>query len=348
MKKLLIFINLIFSLLGIFLLAGGANLFYPPQTTPVATFPTPPAEVISVENQKSVFIEPDAGVAPVLDAINSANHSIDLTIYEISDPQIMGALSSAEKRGVVVRVIYNDSFMSSKTQQVNEQAISFLQESGIQARKSSSDFTFTHQKTFLIDNREAVIMSFNLQPSYFSTSRDFGVITTDPAEVAEIGMVFTADWNGQRASPNVSTLVWSPDNARLKILKLISNSQKTLDIYAEELQDDESMEALIQAARRGVAVRVISAQIWDNKKDANSNWRQILNNEGVRVVIGKPLYTHAKMILSDYGLKDQMAYLGSINFSATSMDYNRELGVLLLDKNNLDQLEQVFNKDWGS
>jgi phosphatidylserine/phosphatidylglycerophosphate/cardiolipin synthase-like enzyme len=43
----------------------------------------------------TLIVEPDDGRSLVLQALNAATKSIDLTIYELSDPQIMSALESA-------------------------------------------------------------------------------------------------------------------------------------------------------------------------------------------------------------------------------------------------------------
>jgi hypothetical protein len=63
------------------------------------------------------------GRAPVLNALKAAEKSIDLTIYEISDSQIMPALQAARARGVAVRVIYNWYSFPPDMQHVSESNI---------------------------------------------------------------------------------------------------------------------------------------------------------------------------------------------------------------------------------
>jgi cardiolipin synthase A/B len=345
MKKLLYGFGLITSLLGIFLLLGGADLFTPtlfPQIQQI------PQEVkISPAEQTSLLIEPEAGISPIIDAINQTVSSIDLTIYTISDSRIINALISAQKKGVNVRTLYNDHFFSGSGKATNQKTMDILTKAGIKTKKSSSDFTLTHQKSFVLDNSKAIIMTFNLEPSYFSTSRDFAIITTDASVVAEIKAVFEADWQGNKINPNNPSLIWSPDNSKLKLKKIIDNAQNTLDIYTMELQDDDIMNTLIQAKERGVAIRIISAELSNiGGEDANMNWRQALTEAGIANKIDKTLFTHAKVILADYGTNKQIAYVGSINFSENSIDKNRELGILSSDSVALDRLQKIFNDDW--
>lgn len=335
MKKLLYGFGLITSLLGIFLLLGGANLF------------TSQVIEISPAEQTSLLIEPEDGIAPIIDAINQTTSSIDLTIYTISDSRIINALISAKNKGVQVRVLYNNKFFSGSGKTTNQKTMDILISAGIQTKKSSSDFTLTHQKSFVLDNIKAIIMTFNLEPSYFSTSRDFAIITTDQKAVTEIKAVFEADWNNQKITPLVPSLIWSPDNSRAKLKKIISDANSTLDIYAMVLEDQDIMNTLIQAVKKGVKVRIISAKLANiGGEDTNAPQRQILTESGVANKIDNSLFTHAKVILADYGTAKQITYVGSINFSENSIDKNRELGILASDQVVLDRLQKIFNDDW--
>jgi len=159
----------------------------------------------------TLIVEPDDGRTLVLAALNAAKKSIDLTIYEISDPQIVSALESAHGRKVVVRVLYNwDSFTPRMRETDVTPVVQSLTKAGIQCRPAPQTFEVTHEKAFVIDGTTGIVMSFNLTAEYFGTTRDFGIITTVPAEVAEIDAVFQADWSGKAITPKVASLVWSP------------------------------------------------------------------------------------------------------------------------------------------
>ncbi len=55
-----------------------------------------------------------------------------------------------------------------------------------------------------------------------------------------------------------------------------------------------------------------------------------------------PLYIHAKLIFAD----GTVALVGSQNFSASSLNDNRELGIILTDSNLLNSLSTTFQSDW--
>jgi phosphatidylserine/phosphatidylglycerophosphate/cardiolipin synthase-like enzyme len=59
--------------------------------------------------------------------------------------------------------------------------------------------------------------------------------------------------------------------------------------------------------------------------------------------IKKP-YVHAKAIIVD----DRWAFVGSENISTSSLDNNRELGVLVNDQDSLSRLSSTFEQDWAA
>lgn len=325
-------------------------------STPVDTT----SSVIGQESDKTMYIgesdsptnhtlivEPDDGKKMIISTIMNAHENITLTIYELNDPDIIGALASAQDRGVSVRVLYNNnSFVSMNKTNPNVGAVANLTRAGVASKPASPVFTVTHQKTLTTDRSRSVIMTFNLEPDYFNTTRDFGIITDNISEVREVADVFDADWNYKNVTPTLPSLVWSPVNSRKKILGVIDNATRTIDAYNEEINDKECINALVKAAKRGVVVRVIAADLGNKAQNENSPALATLNANGAQAKTITSLYIHAKMVLVDYGTVDQVAYIGSENFGHVSLDQNRELGILIEEKSILDRIESVFSKDW--
>ncbi|MGO9270123.1 MAG: phospholipase D-like domain-containing protein [Terriglobia bacterium] len=297
----------------------------------------------------TLIVEPDDGRTLVLQALNAATKSIDLTIYEISDPQIMSALESAQARKVAVRVLYNWYSFTARMQQTDiTPAIQKLTSAGIQCQRAPTTFEVTHEKAFVIDGATAIVMSFNLTSDYFGSTRDFGIVTTVPAEVAEIDAVFQADWSGTPITPKVASLVWSPVNSSAKLTSLIASAQKTLDIYCEEAEDPGTLGAMVAAVKRGVQVRFIAAVLsGEGKINANARGVTTLQNGGVNAVCKTFLYIHAKMVLADYGTSNAQAYIGSENFSCVSLTKNRECGIIVTESAILDRLNTTYASDWA-
>src|SRR6201992_611126 len=269
----------------------------------------------------SLVIEPNAGFSTVYNLIGKARHSIDLTMYELSDQTAERDLGAAAKRGVDVRVVLDRKEKSSNTS-----AYDYLRSHHVGVVWSSSKFEYTHQKTLVVDSSEAVIMTANLTSKYYSTSRDFLVTDTSHADVSAIGAVFTADYAHHSVTPgDGQDLVWSPTDSQDKLLGLINGAGHSLRIYSEEMGDSTIEKALIAAAKRGVNVQVCGENT-DGEYD--SDFKE-LTQGGVHVSYYSDengFYIHGKVVEADYGTAAAKVFIGSENFSSTSLNRNRELG----------------------
>lgn len=281
-----------------------------------------------------IFIQPGDGRRPILDEVEAATTSIDLEIYIVSDDEILEALEAARARGVNVRVLLEEHPYGGGGGQ--QGIFDRLVAAGIDVRWSNPIFRFSHIKMMVIDHDLLIIMNQNLTTSSFTGNRELGVITTTPEAVQAASAIFEADW-AQDAEPLPGPLVVSPTNARSSLQDLIDGAQTSVDVYAEVLRDPDLLGALEAASLRGVTVRVIISP--SASYDAE---RASLADAGVQVRLLRSLYVHAKMILVD----GQRAFVGSQNISATSLDQNRELGIIVSDPVSLARLSRVFDIDF--
>lgn len=293
-----------------------------------------------------VFVEPDAGEAPVLHAIEGANVSLDVEIYLLTDRTVTNALEDAAARGVDVQVLletapYGESGVSP------QETLQKLNAAGVHAQGADPEYTLTHAKMMLVDGATAYIMTCNLTRSglggsSYTTNREYGVIDTDAADVAEVAAIFAADWARTAPFLNDPNLVVSPVDARPKLLDLIASARTSLDLEDEEMLDIQSEDALVAAAHRGVAVELI-LPLPGAGTPPDSNLARLIAG-GIHVRYSATLYMHAKLILQD----SQRAFVGSENFSANSLDHNREVGVLISAPEALQTLATTFGGDWSA
>jgi cardiolipin synthase A/B len=288
-----------------------------------------------------LIIEPGAGFSPVYGLINGARHSIDVTMYEFDDTTAERDLGSAARRGVDVRVILDE-----REQGVNSSAFSYFRSHRVKVVWSWSRFTYTHQKTLVIDGSKAVIMTANLTSEYYPTSRDFLVIDTDRSDVAAIMAVFDADYAHRAVNPgDGADLVWSPAGSQGKLLGLINGATSSLRIYSEEMGDTTVEDALIRAARRGVDVQICG----ENENGEYDSAYARLARAGIHISYyssSTGFYIHGKVIEADYGTAHAKIFIGSENFSGTSLNDNRELGLIISDPAVLSAVARTFAADF--
>lgn len=309
----------------------------PPLATPVQPLPT---TVPSPANPEiAVFVLPDDGNRPVLNAIQSAQKTIRLVIYLLLDDEVVDALMAAKtRRGVNVRVMVEPEPFGggSSRDDVNK-----LKDAGVTVLDGASIFRYTHQKTLIIDDRVALIMTLNLTHSALTRNREYGVIDTHPARVAEIINVFEADWARRPTKVAQRDLVWSPDNSRDRLLEFLRSATATLDIQVEVLSDNEVEDVLTALARRGVQIRIILPTL--EPGDSRIHELDWVVAAGARIRRLREPFPHGKMALVD----GTRAWVGSQNLSANSLDNNRELGIFIQDPGALKRLRDTFERDWN-
>ena len=307
-----------------------------PQPTSVAI---PLATPIRGATNLRLWIFHDDNEQALLDAISSAKQRVLMTMYLLTDYRFITALQSAHRNGADVRVLLEENPYRGAA--AARQAFDRLTRAGINVKHANPEYRFTHQKSLVIDNA-AVIMTANLTKSAFSSNRDIAVMYSDNTDVTEMSRTFDADWNRSPVSQHSATLVWSPGNSRERLGDLIYSANKTIDIYAEVTQDDGITDLLVQAAQRKVDIRLITSPVQSSSEDSNKPNLDTLQQHGISVRYLRNPYIHAKMILVD----GTISFIGSQNISATSMEFNRELGVLVADQTVMQRLSAVFQKDW--
>ena len=306
---------------------------------------------------------PDASVAKLYSFINGATKSIDMTMYELQDTVFSGDLVAACAKGVKVRVVLDASLEQSS----NTPAYNQLNTSGANCSAvfSNTAFQATHQKTITVDNTTSAIMSLNLQTQYYSTTRDFALLTNDPADVAAIETTFGMDYaagtpyQGTQGTsdlsyvpPNGDDLIWSPTTAQADMLGLITGAKSTILLENEEMGAANIVSALETACQNGVTVHIamVNSSTSSPFSDYSTEFKALeAAGCGVKTYPDTTtgLYIHAKAVVADFGLSTQKVYMGSINYSNASMTENRELGIYVTDSTAVGLLETTMTNDYA-
>lgn len=277
-----------------------------------------------------LLIEPDMGRAPILSAIENSQ-KIQLVMYGLTDKNFIAALSNAPQKEIKI-ILEPKPYKSNKE---NQYAIKKFKFSNITLLPPNPLFRLTHQKTFIFDDKKALIMTFNLTYSAFKEQRNFAILTKDPAMIAEIVQVFANDAKQKPTLMQNPNLAWCPENCRSRVSNFIKSAHKNIKIYAQNLTDYDIVGILAEKARHGILVEVIMPPYQSSEKFT------FLRKAGVHLHFNHEYYIHAKVIIID----DKKALLGSINLTKASLDDNRELSVIETDPKIVQQLVFTFKKD---
>lgn len=315
-----------------------------PTPSPPAARPTPtaaPAPTLPPAPASALWVFPDAGASPILTELEGARSSIHMYMYLLSDTRVIEALKQAARRGIDVRVILErEPFGGGAGSAQVEQE---LREAGVSVQWGNPAFRYTHAKAIVIDRSRLIILTGNLTASTFSKNRDFALLDNHAEDVAEVLRVFEADWGRAGVDLRGARLIWSPDHSRQRILGMLNAAQQSVDLEEQSLQDEEVIAVLLRCLARGVQVRLIASPQIPLEQDPNEPGRQSLRDAGAQVRYLSTPYIHAKMFIVD----DRVAYLGSHNLTAASLDLNRELGLAVTDPHVIAELGRVFAQDWA-
>jgi phosphatidylserine/phosphatidylglycerophosphate/cardiolipin synthase-like enzyme len=288
-----------------------------------------------------LYIEPYAGAAPITHVINQAQHSINLNVYYLASQKVIDALARANNRGVRVKVIIDGKPYGMQQSSVSKE-ISRIHRTGASVKVAPPRFeaarhkyVYDHAK-YVCSWHECAIGTANFDYSAFHDNREYIYDTKNTAVVTAARSVFNADWNNQRAGNQAKMhLVLSPHSTS-DILQVITQAGPVY-IESEEMGSDKRiLSALEQKGSNAWVILPNTISSYDRKNCAR------LAAHGVHIAYmpKSRVYIHAKMIVGNL-----FAFIGSENFTYTSLNKNREMGVIL-NGSALNTLHKQFGKDW--
>jgi cardiolipin synthase A/B len=308
-----------------------------PAAPPPAAGPAAPACDPSVPRTTplDLAVQPEALAEPFVAVIESATRSLRVMVYQMGYGPILDGLEAKARAGVKVRVILDLAQRS-----VNQKYMDRLTAAGAEVLWSDPQFTYMHAKMIVADEREAVISTGNYHESFIAKERNFAVRDRDAADLEVLVRLFDADFT--RAAPNLSCtrLLVSPVNGRERLLALIKSAKREIAVESMQLAERDVRSALAERKAAGVDVRVLLAD--PSWIDANSDAATFLAESSIPARHLKSPSVHAKALVVDA----ERAYVGSLNFSWTSLSKNREIGLIVDEPANVAKVRATFEKDW--
>ncbi len=291
----------------------------------------------------------------ILKEINNAKSSIDAAIYGWDKvPAIETAFANAVKRGVTLRLVYDETTKGASyypdTQ--NLVALSYAYNNDKNPNSALATNFIMHNKFLVIDNQSVITGSMNYSETGLSGFNSNNLVIIKSQEIAKL---YTEEFNqmleGKFHTAKSKTslprsyilgrskisVYFSPQDKVITnhIIALVNNSQKYVYIPAFLITHEGLSQALINAHKRGVDVKLIVDAT--NSSSGRSAVR-FLRNAGVPVKVenyaGK---MHSKSIIID----DKYIVTGSMNFSNSGEKKNDE-NTLIIEDNRL----ALFYKDF--
>ena len=285
-----------------------------------------------------VWVGPEGLQGALVDFVEGSREELLLAVYELDAPALLRALGAAAERGVAVRIALDGR------RPANATALETLPGRGVQVRSVTDPYPYYHLKVLVRDGREAVVGSANLNVYSMQTERNHLVRLGDRHDVEDLRELLLADLQGRAPGPalDCTRLLVSPARARERLEALLGSARERLDLQQLSLSDAGVRRVLSALRARGVEVRVLLADpTWIAGNDEAARW---LRERGVQVRFFTRLENHAKLAVVD----GRRAYVGSHNLSRTSIDRNREVGLVISAPEAVGRLAEAFEADWDA
>lgn len=330
-------------------------------------------------NKVEVLLNGDQIFPAMLQAIREAKRTITFETYiywsETIGKEFSEALIERARAGVKVHVML-DFIGSIKMDQASMDA---MKAAGVQLQRYHKPVWWkltrmnnrTHRKLLIVDGKVGFTGGVGIADKWRGMAQDTNHwrdthFRVEGPVVGQIQAVFTDNWtkatgvvldgdayfpalkaHGDHAAQMFSSSpTGGSESMHLMYLMAITAARHTIHLSSAYFVPDElTVKALVAAARRGVAVQIITPGTDIDSEFVRSasreRWGDLLK-AGVKIAEYQPTMYHVKALVVD----NLLVSVGSTNFDNRSFSLNDEANLNVLDRVFAKSQVDVFNDDW--
>ena len=278
----------------------------------------------------------------ILDEINAAQISIQMSIYQIKDAEIIQALCNKSEAGINVDVIYEETpYQHAFNQGVgadSDNLLAQIKSSKIRLHQRPENLKTLfpnghyHARYIIIDNNRFLLSTGNFDGTTFDHCRDFCVIfSKDKNQVVFKALVdlFNRDIKNESIAdlPESEDVIIGPHNQREKILSFLGRAKSNVKMYQQFFNDPAIKECVKTLIAGGIKVELVmmAYPLGYELKDPSVETQNDLQAGAADVRLMDHLYAHGRAIIID----DTYAMIGTTQLSPPSLDENREISIVI-------------------
>lgn len=253
--------------------------------------------------------------AALLKVIGGAKRRLVLSLFRCDDFSVLDALATALERGCEVEAILTKRAKGGRKRLKKLWAA--LEEMGAIVTRYADPVVKYHAKYLVADESTAIVTTLNPTRKCFSRTWDAVLVTQDPSVVKGLLTLFRADTAGvplPSRRPIGRRLIIGPERSRAEIRALIAGARHSIRILDHKLSDPDLVGLLRERRNEGIIVSVLG-----------------------RHPMGA-IEPHGKMMIID----EQRAVLGSTALSTLSLDFRREVSVVVHEPALVKQLNLAY------
>ncbi|MEQ1917819.1 MAG: phospholipase D-like domain-containing protein [Elusimicrobiota bacterium] len=326
----------------------------------------------SGKNQIQFLIDGEGAIAPITAAIENANRSIHLEIFQFQPDAIGQAvanmLSAKAAAGVKVRMMIDQygTKPDPETAAKIDEIFAVLRQAGVQIiipKGTLLNSHLDHRKVLVIDGEVGFTGGMNIGKHYQEDWHDQQTMVIGPA-VAKLQEAFVGQWQAAGGTFDAGENLYPPQpeipggsdtrvvshaggqdrNIKAAYLRAFLTAQTEIRIANPYFVDSDVVAILSAAAKRGVKVQVIVPEDNDVKivQRASRAFYPDLIAAGVEVYEYQGRMAHQKVCTIDgFGVT-----AGSSNMDARSFVNNDELNIVMADAKLAEYVNKhLFDED---
>ncbi len=267
--------------------------------------------------KEKLILDPAERKAALLGVIAAAKRRLILSLFRCDDFSILDALAAALERGCEVEAVLTKRAKGGKKRL--KKLWGALEEMGAVVTRYADPVVKYHAKYLVADDATAVITTLNPTRKCFTRTWDALLITQDPSVVKGLLTLFKADAAGVPLPPRRPPgrrLIVGPERSRAEIRGLIESAKHSIRILDHKLSDPDVVALLRERRAEGITVSVL----------------------GKHPMGG--ILPHGKMMIID----EARAVLGSTALSTLSLDFRREVSVVIHEPALVKQLNMSYQQ----
>ena len=279
--------------------------------------PAPPRRKSVSKAPEKLVLDPAERKAALLGVIGAARRRLILSLFRCDDFSVLDALAAALERGCQVEAILTKRAKGGKKRL--KKLWGALEEMGAVVTRYADPVVKYHAKYLVADDKTAIITTLNPTRKCFTRTWDALLITQDPSVVKGLLTLFKADAAGVPLTSRRSVgrrLIVGPERSRAEIRSMIAGAKHSIRILDHKLSDPDVVALLRERRADGVTVSVLGKQPMGG------------------------LLPHGKMMIID----ETRAVLGSTALSTLSLDFRREVSVVIHDQALVKQLNVSYQQ----
>ena len=264
-----------------------------------------------------LVLDPAERKAALLGVIGAAKRRLILSLFRCDDFSILDALAAALERGCEVEAVLTKRAKGGKKRL--KKLWGALEEMGAVVTRYADPVVKYHAKYLVADDSTAIITTLNPTRKCFTRTWDVVLITQDSSVVKGLLTLYKADAAGvplPSSRPLGRRLIVGPERSRPEIRALIASAKHSIRILDHKLSDPDVVGLLRERRAEGITVSVLGKQPMGG------------------------VLPHGKMMIID----EARAVLGSTALSTLSLDFRREVSVVIHEPALVKQLNMSYQQ----